>query len=144
MIPHQLKKLVEQQSGSVHRVSRQAVESALNELQVSLDSEFAEFFFTYTITLFRSEESDEQLCDVVAPTSEIVVGSRFIWDVWGVPEHFICLTNLQGEGAYLYDRNAGGVWDFELRSREAFLAGRQQAKWGSFFEFMTWYLGEPG
>lgn len=142
MIPIQLKILVEQQSGKVQRTNREAVERALSNLNVPLDSDFAEFFLNYTITLFRSDVSEEQLCDIAEPTPEIALGTRFVHDVWELPEQFICVSSVQGEGAYLYDLKTGKVWDFELGSREVFLSGRQPAKWNSFFEFMTWYLGD--
>lgn len=142
MIPIQLKKLVEQQPGKVHRTNREAVERALSDLNVSFDSEFAEFFLAYTITLFKSDVSGEQLCDVAEPTPEVALGTHFVHDVWELPEQFVCLSSVQGEGAYLYDRNTGKVWDFDLGCREDFLSGGQPAKWNSFFEFMTWYLGE--
>lgn len=141
MIPAELQSLVEQQPGGVYRVDREKVKAALSDLHVPIESEFAEFFLAYVITLFTSQVSDEQLCDIAEPTSQIVLGSRFVWEVWGLSEQFICITAIQGEGAYLYDRKTGKVWDFELRTREEFLAEHQQARWGSFFEFMVWYLG---
>lgn len=143
MIPSQLQILVESQPGSIHRVSREAVAAALFDLKVPLESEFAEFFFTYTITFFRSEVSDEELCDIADPTTEIGVGTKFVHEVWDLPNRFVCFSSGQGEGAYLYETTTGHVWDFDLASRSDFLAGKQRPKWQSFFEFMTWYLAEP-
>jgi hypothetical protein len=133
--------LVEQQPGQVQRTNHAAVKQALSDLNVPLNSDFAVFFLNYTITLFRSDVSGEQLCDIAEPTPEIALGTRFVHDVWELPEQFICITSVQGEGAYLYDVKTGKVWDFELGYREVFLAGQLPAKWSSFFEFMTWYLG---
>jgi hypothetical protein len=143
MIPTQLQTLVENQPGTIHRVRRDAVAAALFNLGVPLDSEFAEFFFTYTITFFRSAVSDEELCDIAEPTAEITVGTTFVHEVWKLPERFVCLTSGQGEGGYLYETTTGQVWDFDLASRSDFIAGKQRPKWQSFFEFMTWYLAEP-
>jgi hypothetical protein len=51
---------------------------------------------------------------------------------------------LQGEGGYLLDKDSGGVWDFDLGDREAFVAVRIPARWAGFFEFITWLLtAEP-
>ena len=72
------------------------------------------------------------------------MGTRFAHEVWELPEKYVAFTSVEGEGAYLYDKVTGQVWDFELASREAFLAGKHQPKWNSFFEFMTWYLGDSG
>jgi hypothetical protein len=140
MIPRHLKALIERQMGDFLRADRGAAEAALNGLGIPLDSEIAEFFLTHQISQFSSDVSDEQLCDVAEPSEEICAGTQFIRDVWELPEQYVCLTSAQGEGAYLYERSTGGVWDFNLSSREKFLAGKENARWNSFFEFLTWYL----
>ena len=141
MIPPKLKRLVEQQPGHVIRSDRATAERALSELGVPFESEFAQFYLSYKVTLFRSDVSGEQLCDIAEPTAEVAAGTRFVREVWGLPEKYICFTSVQGEGAYLYDRESCQVWDFELASGEAFLAGKQKPTWNSFFDFMRWYLG---
>lgn len=142
MIPEKLKMLVEQQLGNIHRKNKLAVERALVELGILFDSEFAEFFFEYVITLFQSDVSDEQLCDLIEPTDEIAIGTKFVHEVWELPERYICLTSIQSEGAYLYDKETGKVRDFDLSLREDFLAGKSQIEWAGFFDFMIWYLSE--
>ncbi|PWK39029.1 hypothetical protein [Pseudomonas sp. OV226] len=140
MIPNELIQLIEKQPGDIHRTDKRSVIEALTALDISLDSELSEFFLKYTITFFRSNSSDEELCDIADPSNEIKVGTDFIHEVWELPENFICLTNVQGEGCYLYDKNSGEVLDFSLASRDEFLAGKQGIKWHSFYEFLTWYL----
>jgi hypothetical protein len=142
MIPTSLSILVEKQSGNVHRSNLSAVEFALKDLKIPLDSEFAKFFLTYTITLYKSAVSEEQLCDIADPTPEIAFGTRYVHDVWELPEQYICISSIQGEGAYLYDVKTGKVWDFDLASREAFVSGLQRANWNSFYDFMIWYLSD--
>ena len=142
MIPEKLRAKVERQRGNIHRTNPDAVNEALVELGVPLDSEFAEFFREYVITFFISDTSDEQLCDLLSPSKQILLGTEFAHEVWELPENFICFTSCQGEGGYLYDRDTGAVWDFDLADREDFIAGRQKPAWNSFFEFMNWYLGE--
>jgi hypothetical protein len=142
MIPTSLSILVEKQSGNVHRSNLSAVEFALTELKIPLDSEFAKFFLTYTITLYKSSVSAEQLCDIADPTPEIAFGTRYVHDVWELPEQYICISSIQGEGAYLYDVKTGKVWDFDLASREAFVSGLQRENWNSFYDFMIWYLSD--
>lgn len=140
MIPEKLRAEIERQPGNIHRSNPEAVDQALGKLGVPPDSEFGAFFREYVITFFRSDVSDEDLCDLLEPTAEIAVGTRFVHEVWELPEKYICLSNVQGEGAYLYDRDTGEVWDFDLAHREDFLAGRQKPISKSFFEFMSWYL----
>jgi hypothetical protein len=117
------------------------VKKALQKLNVPPESEFAEFFLAYTITLFLSEVSDEELCDIAEPSEQIKDGTDFIHEVWGLPENYICFTTAEGEGCYLYDKVSGKVWDFELKTRDRFLRGEIPAKWDGFYEFMIWYLG---
>jgi hypothetical protein len=144
MVPPLLKNLIEQQKGEVNRSDRAAAETALIALGIPLESELAEFFLNYQISLFQSGVSDEQLCDIAEPSEEIAAGTQYVREAWQLPERYICLTSAQGEGAYLYEKNTGKVWDFNLASREAFLAGKENARWNGFFEFLAWYLsGEP-
>jgi hypothetical protein len=142
MIPIRLKKLVEQQQGEIHRENRDVVKRALSDLGVSLGTELAEFFLTYCVTTFEAcDNALAWLEDVAEPTPQIASATYFIHEVWELPERFICLSDVQCEGAYLYDKDTGKVWDFELRTREDFVSGKQTARWNSFFEFMIWYLG---
>ena len=143
MIPDKLISLVEQQKGNIHRTMPEAVDQELDALGIRKDSELGHFFRSYVITFFPSEVSDEELCDLISPTPRIAAGTKYVHDVWELPEQYVCLTNIQGEGAYLYDRDTGAVWDFDLASRESFVKGTENLRWTSFFDFMIWYLGEP-
>lgn len=140
MIPERLKTLVQQQKGEVTRADPSAAKRALIALGIPLESQIAEFFLTYQISLFQSDVSDEQLCDIAEP-EEVAMGTQFAREVWELPERYVCLSSAQSEGAYLYDVNTGEVHDFSLASREDFLAGKEPARWKTFFEFLTWYLG---
>ncbi|PAU59955.1 hypothetical protein BZL41_16265 [Pseudomonas sp. PIC25] len=140
MIPPQLISLIEKQPGNIHRANTESVVEALKALDISLESEFAEFFLNYVITFFKSTASNEELCDIAEPSNEIEVGTDFIHEVWELPENFICLTTVQGEGCYLYDKKNGEVLDFSLAQRAEFLAGKVGLKWNTFFDFLTWYL----
>lgn len=140
MIPRQLINLIEKQPGNIHRADTGPVIEALKALDISLESELAEFFLNYVITFFRSTTSYEELCDIAEPSNEIEVGTSFIHEVWELPENFICLTTVQGEGCYLYDKKNGEVLDFSLAQRAEFLAGEVGQKWNTFFDFLIWYL----
>lgn len=140
MIPSKLVTLIEQQPGHIHRGDKLAVISALDRLNIDRRSQLAEFFLTYTITLFKSESSDEELCDIANPSEEIRVGTDFVHEVWELPKNLICLTTVEGEGCYLYDKITERVLDFSLETREDFLSGNPSQSWDSFYEFLVWYL----
>ena len=140
MIPNELRRLVENQRGDIHRGDFTKVERALSELGVPRDSEFAQFFLKYVITFFPSPVSDEELCDLTEPAFPIRAGTAFAHDVWELPERYVCFTTCEGEGGYLYDKESGAVFDFSLATRDAFVQGREPPRWRSFFEFMRWYL----
>ncbi|MBX8547949.1 SMI1/KNR4 family protein [Pseudomonas cichorii] len=140
MIPSHLINLIEKQPGDIHRKQKDSVIDALNTLGINLYSEIGEFFLNYVITFFQGSTSSIELLDIVEPSNEIEACTDFIREVWELPDNFISLTGIQGEGCYLYDKNSGEVLDFDLEKRDEFLAGKHQLKWNSFFEFLTWYL----
>lgn len=59
MFPEQLTSLVEKQPGDIHRADTEPVIEALKALDISLESELAEFFLNYVITFFRGTTSYE-------------------------------------------------------------------------------------
>lgn len=140
MIPSHLINLIEKQPGDIHRDQKDPVISALNTLGISPDSEIGEFFLNYAITFFQGSTSRAELLDIIEPDNEIEACTDFIHETWELPDNFISLTGIQGEGCYLYDKNNGEVLDFDLAKRDEFLAGEHELKWKSFFEFLTWYL----
>lgn len=140
MIPDDLIAKIERQLGEVHRKNCAEVAQALLVLNVDPKSEFGEFFFNYVVTCYRRPVSSSELCDLLLPTPEIHQATQFIRDVWGLPDRYVCFSSLQGEGCYLYDRNTGCVFDFDLAELEYLLQERLSPRWGTFFEFMDWYL----
>ncbi|UWF51928.1 SMI1/KNR4 family protein [Pseudomonas sp. N3-W] len=140
MIPEKLATLIEQQQDDIHRADKKSVEIALEALGVSPDSEFGEIYIKYKPANFESNVSDEYIKDVAEPTQQVLRGTTFIHEVWEIPENYICFTSLQGEGGYFLDKLSGCVWDFDLAQQENFVSGLIPARWGSFFEFLTWYL----
>ncbi|MCD9571937.1 SMI1/KNR4 family protein [Pseudomonas protegens] len=144
MIPQQLVSLIEAQPRFRPRPDTAEVTRALATLGIALDSEFAQIYLTCHPADFESRASYEVLMDIDGPSDEILMCTEFIHEVWELPENFVAFTSLQGEGGYLLDKDSGGVWDFDLGDREAFVAGRLPARWAGFFEFITWLLtAEP-
>ncbi|MDP4571578.1 SMI1/KNR4 family protein [Pseudomonas sp. LPH60] len=140
MIPQQLVSLIEAQPRFRPRPDTAEVTRALATLGIALDSEFAQIYLAYHPADFESRASYEVLMDIDGPSDEILMCTEFIHEVWELPENFVAFTSLQGEGGYLLDKDSGGVWDFDLGDREAFVAGRLPARWAGFFEFITWLL----
>ncbi|WP_343742078.1 hypothetical protein [Herbaspirillum huttiense] len=131
MIPYELKTKIERQPGKVYRSNQPSVSEALFELDITPESEFAEFFRAYVITFFDSDVSDEQLCDLLEPNKEILAGTNFVREVSNLPDRHICLTTVQGEGAYLYDKDTGTVFEVDLAKRDEFLIGAISRTWGA-------------
>ena len=143
MIPKELRDKVEQhRCGNIDRTDPDAVNEALEELRIPLKSEFGDFFREYAVTALGNPGEKAELRDLLRPTAQIRDVTHFAHEVWELPENYICLSSVEGEGGYLYDRDTGAVWDFDLADREDFIAGRQKPAWNSFFEFMNWYLSE--
>ncbi|MGE1155806.1 SMI1/KNR4 family protein [Pseudomonas kitaguniensis] len=140
MIPEDLVSLLEKQPGSINRTNKELALSALKNLGVSQDSEFGEIFINYIPAEFKSSVSNEYICDLSEPTEEILSGTEFVQDMWELPENYVAFTSLQGEGAYLLDKDSGGVWDFDLGQQKEFVSGLIPPKWSGFFEFIRWYL----
>jgi hypothetical protein len=143
MIPEKLRVQIERQRrGDICRSKPEAVNQALEELGIPLNSEFGDFFREYAVTALDSPGSKDELCDLLEPTKQILDVTEFVHETWKLPENYICFSSGQGEGGYLYDRDTGTVWDFDLADRDDFIAGRHKPAWNSFFEFMNWYLTE--
>lgn len=141
LVPDKIQRLVLSQKGNVVRTARERARAELAKLGVREGSEIHSFFSEFQIGLFISRSSYEELSDVCEPTPQIWVGTQFVRDVWELPEEFICLTSVQGEGCYLYSNVTESVYDFSLAEREQFLRAPRPV-WKGFFEFIEWYLGE--
>lgn len=140
MIPPQLIALIEAQPRYCAPPDTVEVTRALATLGIALDSEFAQIYLTCHPANFLDRVSYGALMNIDGPSDEILMCTEFIHEVWELPKNFIAFTSLQGQGGYLLDKDSGGVWDFDLGDREAFIAGRIPARWASFFEFITWLL----
>ncbi len=141
-IPENIRELVMKQSGQVLRQDKESAVFELARLGIVPGSEIYEFFVEFAITLFISTSSDESLMDVAEPNPEILVGTEFVHEVWGIPEQYICLTSCEAEGCYLLSKETQSVYDFSLSERDAFIS-KPVPSWKSFFEFIEWYLS-PG
>ena len=131
------------QPGDVLRKNKKKAISELNNLGIPEESQIFKFFEEFTITLFISTSSDEELMDISEPSNQIFTGTEFVHEVWEIPDHYICLTSCEGEGCYLYSKETQAVYDFSLSDRVGFLSSPTPT-WESFFEFIEWYLTPEG
>lgn len=140
MIPDDLKMLVERQRGQSVRRKVVEAEQALGALGVPPSSEFADFYREYKVSAFASRSSNVELLDVAEPSAQVGRATTFIHEVWELPSQFVCLSSVEGEGAFLYSTVTGEVWDFDLSERDRLLSSQLPARWPNFFAFMRWYL----
>lgn len=141
MIPLDIDAAMRLQPGEIMRADVESAKRGLVELGAREGSEFWQFFVTYASTHFPSEVSFEELCDVAIPSNEMMQGTEFVADVWGVPPGYVCMTSVQGEGCYLYDVNNGKVYDFAAGDAEKLVSGKLPCSWESFNDFIRWFLG---
>jgi hypothetical protein len=142
-IPDEVRALAEAVGrGDFRRGDVAGAKTALLQLGVNSSSEFFAFASEYCLGNLFPPSEDEALSDVCVPSGEVAAGTRFVREVWGLPEQYFCISSCQGEGCYLLSRTTGEVFDFSLARRHEFLAA-PVARWASFYEFLRWYLRTP-
>lgn len=143
MIPEDLVRACVRNSRREWREDRELAIWELLNLGISPDTEFGQIASRFNLAMLTDYgPSYEQLVDVCWGGG-IAGAAEFVHSVWELPERFVPFTSCEGEGAYLYDRTSGEVWDFSLATRTGFMAGEQSPMFVSFFDFMRWYLGVP-
>ena len=111
----------------------------LKELGIPSDSEFYEFYSTYYARDLRNRSGASPIVDSSPPQKSLLRTAFFAREVWEVPEQYILFSTGEGEGGYLYNKDDGTVWDFNLGEQK--LLGTDALRhWHSFYEFMVWYL----
>ena len=131
-VPERIRMLALSRPGDVRRKNPGEIVERLRELGVDPDSQLAAFFREFSTSNMLSASSPETLVDPPRPT-------RFIHEVWKLPQEYVCITSCEGEGCYLYSTRTGAVYDFGLATRAAFLAD-PVARWKDFDTFIEWYL----
>ena len=111
----------------------------LKELGIPSDSEFYEFYSTYYGRNLNYRGGASPIVDPSPPQKSLLRTAFFAREVWEVPEQYILFSTGEGEGGYLYNKEDGTVWDFDLGEQK--LLGTDALRhWHSFYEFMVWYL----
>lgn len=87
-------------------------------------SSFGEFYLKYSGP-FISKKPIPELYDLVDSTS-ILDSIAYVKDRYKFSDSFIALTSDELEGMYLYNKDNGSVYDFDLGQYEDFIAGKKQ------------------
>ncbi|MFK3774196.1 SMI1/KNR4 family protein [Pseudomonas sp. NPDC089406] len=140
MIPNNLKKTLEHHENIHLRKDKDLASKALENLDVSPETEFGQILLSYIIADVISNVSDETLSEISEPSESVLWATEFIHRTWKLPYNYICFTSLEGEGGYIMEKSSGKIWDFDLSERENFLKGEIPAHWNGFYEFLEWYL----
>ena len=112
---------------------------SLDILGIKKDSEFYEFYSNYIVLSLEGRKHTSELFDCFPPFDYLASSIEFGHEVWKLPKNYLLFSSGEGEGGYLYNKNDGSVWDFNLGNQE--LLGTNQLKhWDSFYEFLIWYL----
>jgi len=139
------------------RANRAFRELVLHALGVPTKSDFWEFYVAYDFPFKRPDDCLETMQDIEpafadgreidwsaygASDSPVYVGTRFVREVWELPDAFIALTSCEGEGAFLYDIASEAVYDFGLDARDEMISGTLTPRWPTFVAFLDWYFRE--
>jgi hypothetical protein len=138
-VPEHIRTLALSRPWDARRRRPDDVIEQLRKLGIEADSQLATFFREFIAPNLLSSSSLETLMDPASPSPQMGRATSFVREVWELPHEYVCLTSCEGEGCYLYSTRTGAVYDFELRTREEFLAN-QIAKWRDFNTFIEWYL----
>ncbi|MDB5707082.1 MAG: hypothetical protein JWN66_4198 [Sphingomonas bacterium] len=142
MIPADIRALCEARPGHIYQADNSAATSCLATLGIDPATEFHAFFSTFVIANMYPTHSRDTLAPVADSAGDPQPGIAFAWEVWGIPDRFVAMTSLEGEGGYFYDKATGNIVDFELAHRADFVAGDRRILGETVFDFLRWYLGD--
>ena len=111
----------------------------LDKLNVPKNSEFYEFYSTYYGRNLNYRSGASPIVDPSPPQNYLLHAAFVGHDAWEVPEQYILFSTGEGDGGYLYNKDDGTVWDFNL-GEQKLLGTDALPHWNSFYEFMVWYL----
>jgi hypothetical protein len=142
MIPADIRALCEARAGHIYQSDNSAAKRALAMLGIAPTSEFHVFFSTFVIENMYPAQSRDTLAPVADDDGELSPGIAFARETWGIPDRYVTMSSLEGEGGYFYDTVTGKVVDVELAHRDAFMAGDVRVLGDTVFDFLRWYLGD--
>ena len=140
-LKEQVANLMSKQTFSTQKNAEYKNESilVLKEIGIPEHSEFFEFYSSYYARDLRKRSGASPIVDSSPPQKYLLHAAFVGHDAWEVPEQYILFSTGEGEGGYLYNKEDGTVWDFDLGEQK--LLGTDALRhWHSFYEFMVWYL----
>ena len=141
MIDHRIEAFLSKHSGVMLRGEDQSARDALAELSIAPDSELASFYMRYQGP-FISPRRFRELLDIEYPTAEVVEQTDYVRGEYGVPDDFVCLTTIEGEGMYLYQVSTGAVFDVGIEDVSRLGGdGDVEPRWPSFNAFLLEFFG---
>jgi hypothetical protein len=141
-IPADLRKLCELREGDIYynKADAKSARLAMDKLGVHSASEFYAFFSTFVIENMHSDHDNECLSPITSFDGEPSGAILFAHETWDMPNRYIALTTLEGEGGYFYDNETGAVIDYENGGLEDLLRGNVKIINSTLFGFMRWFL----
>ncbi len=115
---------------------------ALRELGVSDDSIFAKFYERYEGP-FSSTKTGFCLLDLATfdPIGSVLESTRSVRQTFNWPARFLVITDLLGNGVYVYETVADKVFDVDFEGGDqALVSGELPPEFDSFEAFLVWYF----
>lgn len=103
----------------------------LASLDIPERSALGEFYVRYGPDSVRGWYELNDLDDIADWT-------QYAHEELGVPDHFLALSSIEGEGIVLYDRRTGAVFDVEFGQFEALESGALAATGDTFEDVLRW------
>ncbi len=122
-----------QHSGYASHLSanRGAIEAELSSLGIDLNSEVAYLYLNYGSGPVRGWYELNEVEQIREATS-------YAHSELGVPENYLALTGIEGQGITLLDKNTWAVFDVEFGQFEKLASGALAPVASSFGEFLHW------
>lgn len=113
------------------RTNRSNVETELMSLGIDLNSEAAYLYINYGSAPVRGWYELNEVEQIQAATA-------YAHSELGVPENFLALTGIEGQGITLLDKITGSVFDVEFGQFELLSSGNLTPIAKSIGEFLLW------
>jgi len=111
--------------------NRGAIEAELSALGIDLNSEVAYLYLNYGSYPVRGWYELNEVEQIRAATA-------YAYSELGVPENYLALTGIEGQGITLLDKNTGAVFNVEFGQFEQLDSGTLAPVANSFAAFLHW------
>jgi hypothetical protein len=111
--------------------NRSAVEAELTQLGLDLNSEIAYLYLNYGSGSVRGWYELNEIEQIRSATT-------YAHLELDVPENFLALTSIEGQGITLFDKESGAIFDVEFGEFEELTSGKLLPIANSVSEFLLW------